>query len=377
MARFLACTGRFFAVLVLCACVSAAFSQTTRSPSSASTISIFLGANWSNASGVQSTGGAVATASGNTVFFTDILLTSGYGFSIPSTDIIEGIEVRVSRRRTSGNSVTDNAVELTKDGGTSFTTSGYAKPDNWQTSFTDAFYGGPSELWGTTWTPAEINNSDFGFGIVIQGSTNLLQSVGGAIDHIQITVYHSGLVPITLASFDAEPTSTGTVGLTWSTASELNNDYFTVERSSDGERYEELAVISGSGTTNIARHYAYEDRMPLAGRSYYRIRQTDYDGTFTFSPVEVVDNDLHQIPMLILSPNPSNGVAVGIRLTGLTGTAEIPVAIYAPGGRLITSYTLVTQGEATVENQWFPATPLTPGIYVVRAGPLIERLIIR
>src|SRR5690606_37294014 len=264
VAHFLACTGRYFAVFLLSVPSFSVSGQTTRSPSTASSIPYFLSTNWSNSSGVFAAGGTSAEVSGNTAFFSSILLTGGFGFTIPATDVLEGIEVTVRRRRSNGNNVREESVELTKDGGASYTDTDYEDPDNWSTSFTPVTYGGPDDLWGTNWTPDEINSPNFGVGILIGGLTTLFQSVGGSIDHIQITFYHSSLVPITLTRFDGKLMPAGTVQLTWSTASELNNDHFTIERSADGEQYEALAEVAGSGTTNTVKHYSYEDRMPLS-----------------------------------------------------------------------------------------------------------------
>lgn len=376
MAHFLACTGRYFAVFLLSVPSFSVSGQTTRSPSTASSIPYFLSTNWSNSSGVFAAGGTSAEVSGNTAFFSSILLTGGFGFTIPATDVIEGIEVTVRRRRSNGNNVREESVELTKDGGASYTDTDYEDPDNWSTSFTTVTYGGPDDLWGTNWTPDEINSPNFGVGILIGGLTTLFQSVGGSIDHIQITVYHSSLVPITLTRFDGKLMPAGTVQLTWSTASELNNDHFTIERSADGEQYEALAEVAGSGTTNTVKHYSYEDRMPLSGRSYYRLLQTDYDGTSTYSPVVTINNTVRQALVLTVFPNPSNGTYVGIRITGLTGATEIPVTIYAPAGRILATRTLVSNGASTLEELWYPNAPLNSGIYIVRAGPLVQAFLV-
>lgn len=179
-----------------------------------------------------------------------------------------------------------------------------------------------------------------------------------------------------LNSLDAALTPSGSVQLTWSTASENINNYFTIERSADGEWYEAVGDVPGSGTTKEPHYYGYEDRMPLAGRSYYRLKQTDFDGTSTYSRVVVIDNDVHLVPTLTVFPNPYDGKSVGIRLTGITGEARIPISIYAPAGRIVATMTLVGKGEDTLEKHWYPTAPLPPGVYLVRAGHLTEKLIV-
>lgn len=97
----------------------------------------------------------------------------------------------------------------------------------------------------------------------------------------------TNVLPIELLAFRAVHTSKG-VEVTWSTASEVNNDYFTVERSSDSENWEEVATVKGAGNSNTPLSYNITDIHPLPGKSYYRLKQTDFDGTSTYSHVAVI-----------------------------------------------------------------------------------------
>lgn len=94
---------------------------------------------------------------------TDEIDVTGFGFSIPSTATIDGITVTIHRKGSVllDAAVVDNLVQLRKSTGLV----GNNKADTvsgWSTSFTNAVYGSSSDLWGTTWTPTEINNSSFG-----------------------------------------------------------------------------------------------------------------------------------------------------------------------------------------------------------------------
>lgn len=94
-------------------------------------------------------------------------------------------------------------------------------------------------------------------------------------------------LPVTLLHFDAKA-MTDYVKVSWSTAEELNNSHFTLYRSTDGMDWRELVMIEGQGTTDLIQQYQYEDRAPIQGRSYYRLMQTDFGGTFeTFEAVSV------------------------------------------------------------------------------------------
>lgn len=93
--------------------------------------------------------------------------------------------------------------------------------------------------------------------------------------------------PIDLINFDAK-TNTNGIQLHWSTATEINNDYFTLERSIDGNNWEILAYVEGAGNSNQQLNYEYTDEYPYHGISYYRLKQTDFDGKFEyFTPVAV------------------------------------------------------------------------------------------
>ncbi len=95
-------------------------------------------------------------------------------------------------------------------------------------------------------------------------------------------------LPIELIVFDAKLDGK-TVRLTWSTAAEINNEYFSLERSEDGKNFEEIGQVRGSGNTTTRRDYSFVDDAPLSGESYYRLKQTDYDGKYEiFDPKHVV-----------------------------------------------------------------------------------------
>jgi hypothetical protein len=111
-------------------------------------------------------------------------------------------------------------------------------------------------------------------------------------------------LPIELVSFNAVP-HRDAVRLEWETLSERNNDFFTVERSLDGESWSEVAFVKGAGSSSSKQKYSAYDEAPVNGFSYYRLRQTDFDGAFKYSAVQRVE--LQGIVNLNVSPNPSGG----------------------------------------------------------------------
>jgi hypothetical protein len=105
----------------------------------------------------------------------------------------------------------------------------------------------------------------------------------GQITTINITVTGSPL-PVELLSFTAQ-TIDKTVLLKWITASENNNYNFIVERSKDAVYFEDIGKVKGAGSTTTATHYIFSDEHPFNGISYYRLKQTDFNGEFVFSNV--------------------------------------------------------------------------------------------
>lgn len=95
-------------------------------------------------------------------------------------------------------------------------------------------------------------------------------------------------LPVQLLSFDAEQRG-DEVLLTWQTASELNNEWFVIERAGAGLHFEEIGRLKGAGTTLQQRQYAFTDPHPLPGDNYYRLRQIDFDGNYSFSPYVFVE----------------------------------------------------------------------------------------
>lgn len=100
------------------------------------------------------------------------------------------------------------------------------------------------------------------------------------------------------------------VELNWSTSLEFNNDLFVIQRSSDGLEYTDIASVDGAGNSTSLLHYSFVDRSPLMGRSYYRIKQTDFNGEYAyFGPVTIVFNNLFYNRLLFNNPVKAGGNA--------------------------------------------------------------------
>jgi hypothetical protein len=121
-----------------------------------------------------------------------------------------------------------------------------------------------------------------------------------------LTEFGANPLPITLLSFnavwnDARQTE---ARIFWSTASELNNDYFDVERSADGSFWQHIDRVQGAGTSTQTLNYEILDKNPLNGISYYRLRQVDFDGNATYSHVVALKKDINGAAISVY-PNPA------------------------------------------------------------------------
>jgi len=99
------------------------------------------------------------------------------------------------------------------------------------------------------------------------------------------------VLPIELIHFTAKNVNNREVLLEWSTASETNNDFFTLERTLDGENFEIIGTVDGAGNSTSTLNYNFVDDDPYSGISYYRLKQTDFDGSFEYSELRAVEID--------------------------------------------------------------------------------------
>jgi hypothetical protein len=141
-------------------------------------------------------------------------------------------------------------------------------------------------------------------------------------------------LPIELVFFEAKVVDQ-VVKLRWITASEQNNDYFTVEKSKDGEVFEEAIVLPGAGTSYARNEYTTEDPYPHFGRSYYRLKQTDYDGTYAYSTIVIVELQLERGGVVALYPNPvENHAMLTIEYEAIEDET-LTMVIYDQAGKVV------------------------------------------
>ena len=132
----------------------------------------------------------------------------------------------------------------------------------------------------------------------------------------------SAVLPVELLDFRAERSDAKAVLLTWATATEIDNDRFVIERMLDGENhFVDVATLAGAGTTTLRREYSAIDENEFTGPSYYRLRQVDFDGSVTFSPVRTVTGVVSATSATLTTyPNPTTS-GLTLSFTGVPETA--------------------------------------------------------
>ena len=172
-------------------------------------------------------------------------------------------------------------------------------------------------------------------------------------------------LPIELLNFDAIMND-GKVDLNWSTATETNNNFFTTERSKDGITFETVSVIQGSGNSTSIRNYADQDQNPYSGISYYRLKQTDFNGHSTYSNIVSV-NYVFGDDGISIYPNPSGSdELINMKLTGLQNQEILVVVRDIQGKEYYSKVTIITENNQLIAID--PEQRLAAGTYIVIAS---------
>lgn len=169
----------------------------------------------------------------------------------------------------------------------------------------------------------------------------------------------NGALPIELIAFSATADKQKVV-LDWSTATEINNEYFSIERSNNGRDFVQIGKIDGAGTSYQRLDYTFTDAAPLQGWNYYRLQQMDYDGHFSYSPIEAVlmDGKAGTNDFLVF-PNPVEQV-LNLKMNRLAQATD-RLEIFNATGQLVLSVKLTDALSAPTDVSTLPA-----GAYLAR-----------
>lgn len=217
----------------------------------------------------------------------DLMMLSDFDISIPLAVTICGIEIKIERKASGlgvlGASVRDNIVQLVRNG--SVVGTNKATSTNWTGSKVTATYGGPSDLWGTSWNSTDVNSTNFGLAFSAElrsGAAGLFLSAD--IDNITVTVYYQHIVlPGPVGKLTAN-TKGSVVELIWKTAEDHNIKEFFIERQSAYSNWEKIASFKGTDFFAAKKELVVYD-LPQNITNQYRARLLTENGATAYSDI--------------------------------------------------------------------------------------------
>jgi hypothetical protein len=176
----------------------------------------------------------------------------------------------------------------------------------------------------------------------------------------------SNPLPIELIYFSAG-CNNGVIDLSWSTATETNNDFFTIERSADGISFSTIQQINGAGNSSTLKKYQSVDLNGVPG-NYYRLKQTDFDGKYSYSKVIIVecngDNGSGKNELIVF-PNPSNGDNVFVKLNGLANDEKVLVVLVDVLGQIVYEKVTFADNNGEILETVGETNKLATGVYTI------------
>ena len=177
---------------------------------------------------------------------------------------------------------------------------------------------------------------------------------GDGINYEVVSFAYASILPVKMVSFTTREEGKK-VKLNWQTATETDNDYFTVERSTNQDNWTAIKKVKGAGNSTDLNSYEATDDSPVSGTSYYRIRQTDFNGNTTFSETRSVRIESHRGSVSVF-PVPNTGNR--ITLNGINEYRNQELSVINAAGAMVHTTGLTN---ATVE---LPA--MSKGVYFLR-----------
>lgn len=191
----------------------------------------------------------------------------------------------------------------------------------------------------------------------VNGVATAARSALSSFSHFGIGKNGQMQLPIELVSFEAEQ-SGHSVLCTWMTAAEMANDYFEIERSTDGITFEPVKEIDGAGTSNSALSYVATDDNPPVGKTFYRLKQVNFNGGYSYSEIRMVNIQESLHGEVSVYPNPSTGI-FNISIIGFSENTMIRV--FDITGALVKEMPAAPRQELNLTREH-------PGIYLLKVG---------
>jgi len=173
-------------------------------------------------------------------------------------------------------------------------------------------------------------------------------------------------LPIILTHFSAI-TKKEHVQLGWTTSSEINNDFFNIERSENGMTFIPICKIAGAGNSTTSLEYSFQDTEPVEGTSFYRLKQTDFDGKHSYSEILRTSFTKNRKASVVMYPNPiTQGNSGQLALRNFPANASFKISIInAKGNRLYNTIPHTKKGNTTFNLTDTDAALASAGIYYI------------
>lgn len=180
-----------------------------------------------------------------------------------------------------------------------------------------------------------------------------------SISNLSLTPIGGGCtpLPVELISFDGN-CNNGFATLNWATASELNNKSFTIESSDDAISFEEIGMVDGAGNSNQTINYSYTVPGIQRTNKYYRLKQTDMNGEFSYSGIIYISCGSELLPKMVLYPNPAENLIYFLSEEESLDWVEVRIIDLMGSQLLKQSYSLVS-------NTGINVNTLNEGIYLI------------
>lgn len=207
---------------------------------------------------------------------------------------------------------------------------------------------------GGIYNGAAGNNGYTGYPVIWN---NLLYMQFGSVPYGNagnLAFIDASTLPITLINFTVQKNGNNAL-LQWSVANEVNNAYFSVEHSSDGNNFEPIGKVTGRSTVSTQQKYQFTDNNPFKGLNFYRLKQVDYDGNYTYSDIVSVNFE-NLATIFKIFPNPAtNSVNISMPLSAKTSV----IAAYDFNGKKV----LEKQISANTVSEQLDVSKLAAGVY--------------
>ena len=205
--------------------------------------------------------------------------------------------------------------------------------------------------------PIETNDTKgFGNKHIINTWWNGIEKAG--VNTLNLRAYSPAeILPIIISKWMVTSLSESVL-LEWTTSSEENNSHFIVERSINGKDWQRIGKVIGAGTSSVEHSYSFEDTKPIAGISYYRLKQTDFNGEYSYSSIKCINrpNETEDYMTVYPNANANSFIVEGISI------AACPIEVYDIVGHKITnvSFNTINPSKVAISVEHLPI-----GTYIV------------